>query len=680
MAEHDKDGDGVADAHDPTDRGWGVPDAFRVRGIAAVPATAYRRGYCVWVTEPIPSPATVAAAVRLRERAARRGCASPAIHAAAAARRVHYLALKNVGVKARSAQVTGVALQFKLVLVKTARLKLEVLAGKKVIARGQSVRVKPAKHHGAAKTIKAKLNRAPAGTKLKLRLTAKVGKRTGQGSISVKLVNVVPSPCRADADSDGDGVSDCRERQGFDFKTYVPASQCGGISGPYACQVAVSRHVTSDPLKANTDDDATVVDGVTYQLSDGDEWLSASTGGVSDPSRRDSDDDGLTDVEEAKRWLTNANSPDSDLDSAHAGSASPPNPELFDGAEVKGGSTAARLPTSPTSADTDGDGISDLDEIVNGTISPLLADVSQYEIALDPTASVAISIGQTDSTRQEYALRSVAGSSDVAEDERNDETVDGTRDKIHADLTGEAGVEEKKDEAVPNGKATIGVGYEHEWSHAGDGVAPHELHPGVAPGDRAGVCRGDRPRDRPDRHAVGELRDQEPGRRAQHRAVRVGDHRALPVHAVAGDGQRLRGGGRAGSGPREFDVPVALRAENDDAIKLAAGGAKSIPLVAEKVDTATLKSIAANPGNLSFRVTHADVRRPEDLRADGSWPTLDQIVERRSRSRRPACRSSLATGECTTSRSPPALGARGAGRTPARRCPSRSPTRCASPA
>ena len=56
----DADGDGIRNGADASAHGWGVPNAFRVRTTAAVPASAYRTGYCVWVTEQNTSPATMA--------------------------------------------------------------------------------------------------------------------------------------------------------------------------------------------------------------------------------------------------------------------------------------------------------------------------------------------------------------------------------------------------------------------------------------------------------------------------------------------------------------------------------------------------------------------------------------------------------------------------------------------
>ena len=82
--------------------------------------------------------------------------------------------------------------------------------------------------------------------------------------------------------------------------------------------------MTSDPTKANTDGDAVIVDGTTFALTDTDEWALNLTGGLSDPSNKDSDQDGLSDVEETYRWGTSPASPDDDGDSGDPGQARRP--------------------------------------------------------------------------------------------------------------------------------------------------------------------------------------------------------------------------------------------------------------------------------------------------------------------------------------------------------------------
>jgi outer membrane protein OmpA-like peptidoglycan-associated protein len=75
-----------------------------------------------------------------------------------------------------------------------------------------------------------------------------------------------------------------------------------------------------------------------------------------DPNRPDTDGDGLTDGEEVKRYRTNPLRPDTDGDG------------IPDGEEVN------KYKTDPTKFDTDGDGLSDGDEVFKYKTDPLRAD------------------------------------------------------------------------------------------------------------------------------------------------------------------------------------------------------------------------------------------------------------------------------------------------------------------
>jgi outer membrane protein OmpA-like peptidoglycan-associated protein len=93
----------------------------------------------------------------------------------------------------------------------------------------------------------------------------------------------------------------------------------------------------TDPLRADTDEDG---------LNDGDEVLRYKT----DPLKVDSDGDGLSDYDEVIIYKTNPNNPDTDGDG------------LSDGDEVK------KYKTDPLKADTDGGGVNDGVEVKRGTI------------------------------------------------------------------------------------------------------------------------------------------------------------------------------------------------------------------------------------------------------------------------------------------------------------------------
>ena len=95
------------------------------------------------------------------------------------------------------------------------------------------------------------------------------------------------------------------------------------------------KKIGTDPFDSDTDNDG---------LNDGEE---VNTEPYTDPLKKDTDNDGLTDVEESEIG-TDPNSADSDNDG------------LTDVDEIENG-------TDPLDSDSDGDGLSDYDEIENGT-------------------------------------------------------------------------------------------------------------------------------------------------------------------------------------------------------------------------------------------------------------------------------------------------------------------------
>jgi len=86
------------------------------------------------------------------------------------------------------------------------------------------------------------------------------------------------SGCLGDKDADNDGLPDSLEREGWNI--YVTS-----VGGNESHEV----HVTSDPHKKDTDGDG---------LSDFQEWSSSTDGYVTNPREKDTDGDGLTDYEE----------------------------------------------------------------------------------------------------------------------------------------------------------------------------------------------------------------------------------------------------------------------------------------------------------------------------------------------------------------------------------------------
>ena len=151
-----------------------------------------------------------------------------------------------------------------------------------------------------------------------------------------------------DLDTDGDGRPDLEELRGH--RIIVDASGFGLNNVGFLTE----RLVTSDPTKRDTDGDG---------LTDAEEFMLRS-----DPNLQDTDLDGLTDFAEVRRWQTSPVSADSDGDSR--GSAPdnprPPLSDLFDRAELKlrqDPDSGRLIPgpgaTSPTLSDSDGDGVKD---------------------------------------------------------------------------------------------------------------------------------------------------------------------------------------------------------------------------------------------------------------------------------------------------------------------------------
>jgi len=169
------------------------------------------------------------------------------------------------------------------------------------------------------------------------------------------------------ADGDQDGVSDALEVVGWDL--FVNESGRDELT---------TRRVTSDPSDPDTDDD---------DLSDGEELAS-----LTDPRRRDTDGDGLRDADELRVYKSNPADVDTDLDARGPTGLLLPNPSLFDGNEYH------LSKTSPVLADTDGDGLTDYEEIIGGGLNPLVADLPRISIELngDPLVKVNVRATVTD--------------------------------------------------------------------------------------------------------------------------------------------------------------------------------------------------------------------------------------------------------------------------------------------
>jgi len=133
-----------------------------------------------------------------------------------------------------------------------------------------------------------------------------------------------------------------------------------------------TRHAFSDPDKKDTDGDG---------LNDGEEYAART-----DPNRKDTDGDLLSDYAEVVVYKSNPLNVDSDGDSRGPNGDKPSDPNLWDGYEL------AYAGTSPTLADTDGDGLTDYEEIHSGGTNPLVADLPGLTLDLYGDPHIELSI------------------------------------------------------------------------------------------------------------------------------------------------------------------------------------------------------------------------------------------------------------------------------------------------
>jgi len=207
-------------------------------------------------------------------------------------------------------------------------------------------------------------------------------------------------------DSDGDGLTDVEELTGWEVWIDTYSQALGRDTYTNTFHYAV----TSDPNDDDTDDDG-LTDDVELRIK-------------SDPRKVDSDGDGLWDEEEWNRWLSSPTSVDSDGD-ARGDPDAPlaPDASLFDGLELYE-SDLLRLPpadrvdpvtgerrlkpraTSPTLADTDGDGVSDADEADSTVRNGVLADLPRldYELVGDVDVRLNVEYAETIGESKEYGV------------------------------------------------------------------------------------------------------------------------------------------------------------------------------------------------------------------------------------------------------------------------------------
>jgi hypothetical protein len=249
-------------------------------------------------------------------------------------------------------------------------------------------------------------------------------------------------------DCDGDGRTNEEEVEGYDIKIDSSGFGLEDLS------LLEDRHVDSDPELADSDGDG---------LDDSEEYL-----GRSDPSDPDTDGDGLDDGDEVTRWQTSAISVDTDGD-ARAGDMAP-DPDLFDAAELaleEDPETGELVPgtsaTSPSLADTDGDGVDDTDEVGSPVRSAAIADLPAISVELVDDVDLRLNVVYTDDTAHtaEYG-------STISHDTSNElARSDSSSTTLSAELSATVGVEVEASlppSATVSASVTATAGIEHSTS------------------------------------------------------------------------------------------------------------------------------------------------------------------------------------------------------------------------
>lgn len=646
QVDRDSDGDGVDVSKDGSDLGWGIPDVFAAR----------RRtlgGFCVFATEAVPNPRTAGEATAWMARAARRGCAPPkvptrSIGGAAAkpgatwpwqipaawqirppattrattsthkkTKKRKTVTLGKVGFSARNARLDRAVLTLTTSAKRPVKAVFEVLVDRRAVMKSAPQTIKKGK-----RSRKVTFSSAIVVKTARLRVTVVRGNRKGRGTVRLRVIDrqtplapvtpetgpldplpadpvkpgvpPVPTTCDPELDTDRDTVPDCQEIEGYAYAHFVPSLNCHDIGGAIQCGDEKTRTVTSDPKKANTDGDARVVNGITFELTDAEEWFLFRSGGKSDPSSKDSDSDGVGDVEERKRWNTEAGNPDSDGDGVQFVNGVPIGlrAELYDRAEIDGGTVpGSRFPTAPTSPDTDGDGSSDTTEILGGHTNPLVAVIPEYRLTPAPDTTFSVQIGQT--TGSTYGL------TNTKTDEQSKEESNSTVDSQSQSHTAEVAVEL---EASTGAAGKIGAKVTASYSY--NNSKSHESSLTTSRADRTEAQQTYE-------DVLSTTTDPTGSINVSFRLTNARDDRDVTVKNLAVDAYFLCGRSQAGSscgtaGKRAFLARLTPVGQ-PDGYTLAANESRLIPFTASGVPSNLLKALAANPSNLTFSAAGGDL-------------------------------------------------------------------------
>lgn len=219
---------------------------------------------------------------------------------------------------------------------------------------------------------------APGTVGVTLRMPDEQSNPTRELADGFRYYVLPPDPL---VDSDGDGLSDVQELTGWltwvdPFALGLGTDTFGNVIPEPDAPTATRYTVFSDPMNPDTDGD---------DLTDFEEFLAKC-----DANKPDTDGDGLSDGEEVHRWHTSPIAIDTDKDSRGTEGNLPPNVALFDGTELYTTEELKKAPadrgpikpdaTSPTLADTDGDGRTDFEELSHPSRSPVVADMPAFDI------------------------------------------------------------------------------------------------------------------------------------------------------------------------------------------------------------------------------------------------------------------------------------------------------------